>query len=117
MLGLRQHHKLLDIGCGSLRVGRLFIPYLNSKCYFGIEPDRWLVEQAIAKEIGDSQLRIKEPECLFADSAKSWVGRHYFDFAIAQSIFSHTGHGLLQNWLHDASRLLTYDGALVAIFF
>ena len=28
-LGLRQHHALLDIGCGSMRVGRLLIPYLN----------------------------------------------------------------------------------------
>lgn len=25
-LGLRQHHSLLDIGCGSLRNGRLLIP-------------------------------------------------------------------------------------------
>ena len=28
-VGLRQQHKVLDIGCGSLRVGRLLIPYLN----------------------------------------------------------------------------------------
>src|SRR5437763_10973182 len=28
-LGLRQHHSLLDIGCGSLRIGRILIPYLN----------------------------------------------------------------------------------------
>ena len=28
-LGLRQHHSLLDVGCGSLRIGRLLIPYLN----------------------------------------------------------------------------------------
>ena len=34
-MGLRQHHRVLDIGCGSLRVGRLLIPYLNPKNYFG----------------------------------------------------------------------------------
>ncbi|MHC4422967.1 MAG: hypothetical protein ACYS1E_20600, partial [Planctomycetota bacterium] len=28
-LGLRAPHRLLDFGCGSLRAGRLFIPYLN----------------------------------------------------------------------------------------
>jgi len=33
-LGLRQHHSLLDIGCGSLRIGRLLIPYLNQGKYF-----------------------------------------------------------------------------------
>ena len=37
-LGLRQHHSLLDIGCGSLRIGRLLIPYLNRGKYFGVEP-------------------------------------------------------------------------------
>ena len=34
-LGLRQHHRVLDIGCGSLRSGRLLIPYLNKGNYFG----------------------------------------------------------------------------------
>lgn len=28
LLGLRQEHMLLDIGCGSLRAGKLFIVYL-----------------------------------------------------------------------------------------
>src|SRR5437879_7690102 len=42
-LGLRQHHSLLDVGCGSLRIGRLLIPYLNRGKYFGIEPNEWLV--------------------------------------------------------------------------
>ena len=115
-LGLRQHHKVLDIGCGSLRVGRLLIPYLNSRCYFGIEPNRWLVGQGIDKEVGESQVRIKEPEFLFAESAEAWVGTHLFDFIVAQSIFSHTGHELLDTWLRDASRLLTPSGALVATF-
>jgi len=39
MLGLRENHFLLDVGCGSLRGGRLFIPYLLPHHYFGIEPN------------------------------------------------------------------------------
>ena len=115
-LGLRQHHKLLDIGCGSLRAGRLLIPYLNANCYFGIEPNRWLVEEGINKEIGEDQVRIKSPQFLFADSAETWIGKHGFDFAVAQSIFSHTGAQLLESWLRQASQLLTSSGALVATF-
>jgi hypothetical protein len=29
LLGLREHHRVLDFGCGSLRLGRLLIPYLG----------------------------------------------------------------------------------------
>lgn len=40
LLGLREHHRVLDFGCGSLRLGRLLIPYLRPGRYFGIEPER-----------------------------------------------------------------------------
>jgi len=46
-VGLRQHHRVLDIGCGSLRVGRLLIAYLNQGNYFGVEPNEWLVSDGI----------------------------------------------------------------------
>src|SRR5215217_7551051 len=57
-LGLRQHHSLLDVGCGSLRIARLLIPYLNRGKYFGIEPNEWLVEEGIRRELGQSLVEI-----------------------------------------------------------
>ena len=57
-LGLRDQHKLLDIGCGSLRAGRLFIPYLQSGNYYGIEPEKWLVSEAIQNELGKDIINI-----------------------------------------------------------
>ena len=60
-MGLRSPHKLLDFGCGSLRVGKLFIPYLEKGNYFAIEPNRWLVEEGVAKELGQSILDLKCP--------------------------------------------------------
>src|SRR5437879_12824633 len=53
-LGLRQHHSLLDVGCGSLRIGRLLIPYLNRGKYFGVEPAEWLVAEGIKQELGET---------------------------------------------------------------
>ena len=52
LLGLRQNHTLLDIGCGSLRAGKLFLMYLQPDRYFGIEPEQWLVEEGIERELG-----------------------------------------------------------------
>ena len=44
--GLKPSHRLLDFGCGSLRVGRWLIKYLNRGRYFGIDPNTWLIEAA-----------------------------------------------------------------------
>ena len=116
-LGLRQHHSLLDIGCGSLRIGRLLIPYLNRGKYFGVEPNEWLVDEGIKRELGETLLKIKRPTFFFSDSpdaiAQAKVG---FDFALAQSIFSHCGLDLIKGWLSAISHSLAQDGALVATF-
>ncbi|GAB3394551.1 class I SAM-dependent methyltransferase [Azotobacter armeniacus] len=115
-LGLRQHHRLLDIGCGSLRLGRLFIPYLNPGHYIGVEPNRWLVEDGIANEIGQDLVRIKQPVFSFRTSLEEFEKSLELDFAVAQSIFSHCGLDLIEHWLSQVALHLKDDGALLATF-
>ena len=116
-LGLRQHHSLLDIGCGSLRIGRLLIPYLNRGKYFGVEPNEWLVDEGIRRELGETLVQIKRPTFFFSDSPDTISqAKMSFDFALAQSIFSHCGLDLIQAWLSAISRSLAQDGVLVATF-
>jgi len=115
-VGLRQHHAVLDIGCGSLRIGRLLIPYLNAGRYWGIEPNRWLVEEGIAREVGADQVLIKRPRFSFATHARELPSGERFDFALAQSIFSHCGVDLVLSWLHDVDQRLAEDGVFVATF-
>jgi len=66
-LGLREYHKLLDIGCGSLRGGRLFVPYLSKGHYFGLEPDSLLVRDGIKNELGGSILIVKAPQFVYSE--------------------------------------------------
>ena len=116
-LGLRQHHSLLDIGCGSLRIGRLLIPYLNQGKYFGVEPNKWLVSEGIGRELGETLVQIKRPTFFFFDSPDTIEqAKTAFDFALAQSIFSHCGLDLIKGWLATVSRSLATNGALVATF-
>ena len=115
-LGLRQHHRLLDIGCGSLRIGRVLIPYLNAERYVGIEPNRWLIEEGVAKEVGQDSVALKRPTFCEDDSTRPLRGGEPIDFAVAQSIFSHCGMDLLDHWLGEVAAVLGPSGALVATF-
>jgi SAM-dependent methyltransferase len=116
-LGLRQHHSLLDVGCGSLRIGRLLIPYLNRGKYFGVEPNEWLVDEGIGRELGETLVQIKRPTFFFSDSPDTIAQANIaFDFALAQSIFSHCGLDLIGGWLSAISRSLAQNGVLVATF-
>jgi len=115
-LGLRQQHSLLDIGCGSLRLGRLLIPYLNAGNYTGIEPNRWLVDEGMQRETGLDQIRIKQPKFYFESLASALPSNALFDFAVAQSVFSHCGPDFLEQWLRGIAKHLKDSGALAATF-
>jgi SAM-dependent methyltransferase len=115
-LGLREHHRLLDFGCGSLRVGRLLIPYLLPGHYYGIEPNTWLIEDVIAREIGRDQIGLKQPVFRAnADFSSDGFGVA-FDFILAQSIFSHAGRDVIARTLAGFRRNLA-DGGLALVTF
>lgn len=116
LLGLRQEHTLLDIGCGSLRAGKLFLVYLLPERYFGIEPERWLVEEGIDREIGSELAALKKPRFLYeADFPCSRFGVQ-FDFVLAQSIFSHASISQIQRCLNEVRKALKADGLFAASF-
>jgi len=80
----------VDVGCGSLRAGRLLIPYLNPGRYFGVEPNRWLVEEGIERELGSDLVAMKRPTFRFVDDFSLGAFGVEFDFAMAHSVFSYT---------------------------
>jgi SAM-dependent methyltransferase len=115
-LGLREHHFLLDIGCGSLRAGRLFIPYLLPSRYFGIEPEAWLVEEGIRNELGEDIRRIKRPVFIHDAGFTLSAFDRTFDFLVAQSIFSHASQPQIARCLAEARRVMTPSSTFAATF-
>ena len=109
-LGMREEDKILDVGCGSLRLGRLLIPFLRPAGYFGIDPNTWLIEEGIRHELGMDGVRLKTPS--FASNSEfdfSEFGQK-FDFIIAQSVATHTGPNLLTKLIGGASDALGPTG-------
>lgn len=115
-LGLREHHSLLDIGCGSLRAGRLFIPYLLPGRYFGIEPNSSLVQAGIANELGADAVLVKKATFSDNSSFELSVFGATFDFIVAQSIFSHTSQDQISRCMQEAARVLNPRGLFAATF-
>ena len=112
--GLKETHKVLDIGCGSLRNGRLIIPYLDKNNYYGIEPNEWLIQDGIKYEIGESILEIKKPKFSFTDYIPNNFNN--FDFVFAQSIFSHTGLDLFEKYIESVSLKIKSNGIFLFTF-
>jgi SAM-dependent methyltransferase len=115
-LGLRESHRVLDLGCGSLRAGRLLIPYLLPDGYHGIEPNAWLVDDAIEHQIGRDMVRIKRPRFDANTEFRADVFGVEFDFIVAQSIFSHATPGLVVTALANLGRSLAATGLVACTF-
>jgi len=116
VLGLREYHYLLDIGCGSLRAGRLFITYLLPGRYFGIEPESWLIEEGIANEIGNDLIKIKKPTFNHNKDFTLSIFNQKFDFIIAQEIFTHTSQAQISRCLSEAKKVMNNTSIFVATF-
>src|SRR5207247_2074585 len=116
-LGLREHHRLLDVGCGSLRGGRLFIPYLLPGHYFGIEPAQWLVREGFERELGQDMQRVKWPNFHHGNDFQLSVFGRSFDFIIAQSIFSHAATCQIRRCLSEAAKVMKPRAIFAATYF
>ncbi|MEQ5833672.1 class I SAM-dependent methyltransferase [Marinobacter sp. NFXS9] len=116
-LGLRDHHKVLDVGCGSLRNARLLIPYLARSGYVGIEPNRWLVEEGMSQECGKDVIELKQARFSFRTDCTELNTDERFDFILLQSIFSHCGEDLVRHWLQELDPHLADDGVMLVTWF
>jgi SAM-dependent methyltransferase len=114
-LGLRDHHRVLDFGCGSLRLGRVLIPFLRPARYYGIDPNRWLIADAIDRELGHSIIQIKQPFFAYNDDFRCDVFNEskQFDFVVAQSIMTHCGNDLAEKLVREAANVLADTGKLL----
>lgn len=115
-LGLRETHRVLDLGCGSLRLGRMLIPFLRAGRYFGVEPNLALLEAGVRNELGWDAFAIKQPVILPVEDFSLWRFGEKFDFVIAHSIFTHTQPALAAHALRAVRGALAPGGRLAATF-
>ena len=87
--GLRERHKLLEIGAGVLRAARFLIPYLDTGHYCGTEPNTESVRFGIEFELGPEMAKRKKPRFISrSDFAFQEFGEK-FDYVLSYSLFPH----------------------------
>lgn len=95
---------VLDIGCGCLRGGRWLIPYLNSDCYFGVEPNVEMLEIGKKIVIDSKILQDKKPKFNTNSDFEFDVFGTTFDYFIARSIWTHSSKKQIEKMLDQFVR-------------
>lgn len=115
-LDLREDHYLLDIGCGSLRAGKLFIPFLLAGRYHGIEPEQWLIDEGLRNELGQDILEVKKPVFNNDKDFTLSIFDRKFDYILAHSIFSHAAERQIGRCLSEARKVMKPTSLFIATF-
>jgi SAM-dependent methyltransferase len=112
--GLVPNDRVVDVGCGALRGGWWLINFLRPERYFGIEPNRDMLQAGIDVMVGAELLAEKRPTFSNVDTFDLRVFGAIFDFAIARSVWTHASRDQIRAMLrsfrecsHEKSLILT----------
>ncbi len=115
--GLKPQHYLLDIACGSLRLGVKAIPYLDAGHYLGIEKETGLIQAGLEQELGAALQQEKQPNIVISDAFEFEKLAQKADYAIAQSLFTHLPPFLINLCFKNLLPWLQDDGVFYATYF
>jgi hypothetical protein len=101
--GLQPHHRLLDIGAGSLRLGCKAVPYLDAGHYWATDASLALMRVGHAVELDDPARLPADHLVEDADFALPGIP-HTIDFAMAWGVFAHLPAPALDAALARVSR-------------
>jgi len=110
--GLQPEHRLLDIGCGTLRGGIPIIDYLDRGHYWGIEVRPSVLAEGL-KELCEAGLEAKSPTLIVGDVGAIEIPVR-LDFVWAFSVLMHMTDEIVERTLAFAARQIRSGGAFYA---
>jgi hypothetical protein len=113
--GLKKQHFLLDVGAGSLRVGKDLIPWLWKKRYYGVEPQRWLFELGLTQLEGKT-IKEKDPCLLPSDKFDFEKFEKKFDFVLIANLFYFLPKSQIELCLNELRKVIKKDTKILLNF-
>lgn len=117
--GLDPGHRMLDIGCGCLRGGLHFVEYLLPGGYFGIDMHQDLLDAGYDIELAAAGLQDRMPRknLLCVEDFDATAFGVEFDFALAQSVFTHLSLNKIRICLERLAPVMGAGAKFVATYF
>ncbi len=112
-MGLAKQHRLLDVGCGTLRGGLPLITYLSAGNYTGIDVRAEIIEEA-RRELEEARLEERYPRITHVDSLAGLDLRAEYDFLWAFGVLMHLEDPDLETAFAFAARHLGERGVFYA---
>ncbi len=114
--GLCRDHRLLDIGCGSLRAGVHLIPFLDPGCYMGVDKEPDLLRLGVERELDPAVYEAKRPVLMaLADFEFDRLPARP-DIAWANSVFTHLPPDRVRLCLTNLRPVIASGGVLYATY-
>lgn len=116
--GLKSHHRLVDVGCGSLRGGVHFIEYLEPGSYHGLDINRTLIDAGLQQELtADQRAKLSPKSFSVSDVFQFDCPDATFDFGIALSLFTHLSFNKIRLCLEQLHGKMKAGGVFFATVF
>jgi SAM-dependent methyltransferase len=114
--GLSPSSRVLDVGCGALRVGYWLMRFLDSACYFGIEPNREMLAVGL-EQIVESDVRARaQARFEHNDRFDFSVFGESFDYVLARSIWTHAAKSQIRAMLSSFAETASPAGKMLATY-
>jgi SAM-dependent methyltransferase len=114
---LRPSSRVLDVGCGALRLGYWLMRFLDAGCYFGIEPQQEMLNVGLAQLVEPEVVQRAQARFSANDDFDFSVFGERFDFVIARSIWTHASKPQIASMLSSFAETSEPSGVFLASYY
>jgi SAM-dependent methyltransferase len=115
--GLLPSSRVLDVGCGALRLGYWLMHFLDPGCYFGIEPAQEMLNVGLQQLVEPEVVQRAQARFSANDEFDFSVFGERFDFVIARSIWTHASKQQIAQMLSAFAAASQPRGVFLASYY